>query len=107
MGLSLVKNKDEFLAAVGRIVRTYKQEVRCDEYIGGHELAVPILGTGAEAEVLGIVEYCEQDGGIWPFYTAGEKRARKPPDRVEIIWERDRPSDHRYGSAGPPWIPVL
>ena len=48
MGLSLVKNKDEFLAAVGRIVRTYKQEVRCDEYIGGHELAVPILGTGAE-----------------------------------------------------------
>ena len=56
MGLSLVKNKDEFLAAVGRIVRTYKQEVRCDEYIGGHELAVPILGTGAEAEVLGIVE---------------------------------------------------
>ena len=37
----------------------------------------------------------------------GEKRARKPPDRVEIIWERDRPSDHRYGSAGPPWIPVL
>ena len=73
MGLSLVKNKDEFLAAVGRIVRTYKQEVRCDEYIGGHELAVPILGTGAEAEVLGIVEYCEQDGGIMPFYTAEKK----------------------------------
>ena len=73
MGLSLVKNKAEFLAAVGRIVRTYKQEVRCDEYIGGHELAVPILGTGAEAEVLGIVEYCEQDGGIMPFYTAEKK----------------------------------
>lgn len=73
MGLTLVKNKDEFLAAVGRIVQTYQQEVRCDEYIGGHELAVPILGTGAEAEALGIVEYCEQDGSIMPFYTAEKK----------------------------------
>lgn len=107
MGLSLVKNKDEFLAAVGRIVRTYKQEVRCDEYIGGHELAVPILGTGAEAEVLGIVEYCEQDGGIMPFYTAEKKEHGNHRTEWEIIWERDRPSDHRYGSAGPPWIPVL
>lgn len=107
MGLTLVKNKDEFLAAVGRIVRIYQQEVRCDEYIGGHELAVPILGTGAEAEALGIVEYCEQDGGIMPFYTAEKKRARKPPNRVEIIWERDRSSNHRYGSASPQRIPVL
>lgn len=73
MGLSLVKTKDELIRAVDNIVQTYRQEVRCDAYIGGHELAVPILGTGAEAQALGIVEYCEQDGGIMPFYTAEKK----------------------------------
>lgn len=73
MGLTLVNTKQELMGAVNRIVQTYQQEVRCDEYIGGHELAVPIIGTGKEARALGIVEYCEQKGGIMPFYTAEKK----------------------------------
>ena len=73
MGLAIATCKDELMEAVDRIVKTYRQEVRCDVYIGGHELAVPILGTGTEARALGIVEYCELDGGIMPFYTAEKK----------------------------------
>lgn len=73
MGLSKVTCKNELIKAVDQIVKTYHQEVRCDAYIGGHELAVPILGTGDEAQALGIVEYCELDGGIMPFYTAEKK----------------------------------
>lgn len=73
MGLSLAKEPDELRSAVSRILQIYHQDVRCDAYIGGHELAVPILGTGSAARALGIVEYCEQDGGIMPFYTTEKK----------------------------------
>lgn len=73
MGISLVKSKEEFISAVELIVRTYHQEVRCDAYISGNELAVPVLGTGAKARALGIVEYCEWDGSIMPFYTTEKK----------------------------------
>ena len=73
MGLKLVNTLDEFRTAISYIIKTYHQDVRCDAYIGGHELAVPILGTGANARALGIVEYCELDGGIMPFYTTEKK----------------------------------
>lgn len=73
MGICLAKNLNELRAAVSQILRTYCQDVRCDAYISGHELAVPILGTGSDARALGIVEYCEQDGGIMPFYTTEKK----------------------------------
>ena len=73
MGLALAHDEEELIRAVNQIVQTYHQDVRCDEYIGGHELAVPILGTGTEARALGIVEYSELDGGIMPFYTSEKK----------------------------------
>jgi len=73
MGLSLAKGPCELQSAVSHILQNYHQDVRCDEYIGGHELAVPILGTGPDARALGIVEYCEQDGGIMPFYITEKK----------------------------------
>lgn len=73
MGLDLANDEGELIQAVNQIVQTYHQDVRCDEYIGGHELAVPILGTGTEARALGIVEYSELDGGIMPFYTSEKK----------------------------------
>ena len=73
MGIVLAKNIDELVSAISNIVKTYHQDVRCDEYIGGNEIAVPILGTGLDAKALGIVEYCECDGGIMPFYTSEKK----------------------------------
>lgn len=73
MGLTLATNLTELRAGVSSVIQTYHQEVRCDAYIGGHELAVPIIGTGSEAHALGIVEYCELDGSIIPFYTAEKK----------------------------------
>lgn len=77
MGLSLAQNYSEMRRAVTSIVEKYKQDVRCDTYIGGNEIAVPIIGTGDKAYALGIVEYCEIDGSIMPFYTAEKKEHGK------------------------------
>lgn len=73
MGLSLANNLLELKAAVRDIINKYQQDVRCDTYIGGKEIAVPIIGTGDSAFPLGIVEYCELDGTSMPFYTAEKK----------------------------------
>ncbi len=46
MGLALAYNMDEFMFDIQNIVSLYNQEVRCDEFIPGNEIAVPIIGTG-------------------------------------------------------------
>ena len=73
MGLYRANNHNELRNAVNTVVVQYKQDVRCDTYIGGNEIAVPIIGTGDKAYALGIVEYCELDGSIMPFYTSEKK----------------------------------
>jgi len=70
MGLSFSSSFQELEDNVKKIVDTYQQEVRCDEYIGGHEIAVPILGSGKKSMALGIVEYQNHDGSpIKHYYT--------------------------------------
>lgn len=77
MGLSFVYSLDELYHAVHKIAENYHQEVRCDEYIKGHEIAVPILGTGEDARTLGIVEYQKTDGSCMDYYTTEMKQHGK------------------------------
>lgn len=76
MGLSFSSSLKELVDNVLRTTNLYQQEVRCDEYIDGHEIAVPILGTGENAQVLGIVEYQEKDGSPMRHYTTYAKESK-------------------------------
>jgi D-alanine-D-alanine ligase len=68
MGLAFSSSLQELISNVEKTVYTYQQEVRCDEYITGHEIAVPILGSGQKANALGFVEYQKHDGSAIEHY---------------------------------------
>ncbi|RHD05870.1 D-alanine--D-alanine ligase family protein [Roseburia inulinivorans] len=74
MGITLVKNSIELQEAVNYLSSIYHEPIRCDEYIPGREIAVPILGSGENARVIGIVEYQKPDGSPMDFYTHKYKR---------------------------------
>lgn len=74
MGITLVKNKLELQQTVTYLSSIYHEPIRCDEYIPGQEIAVPILGSGKNAHVMGIVEYQKPDGSPMDFYTHKYKR---------------------------------
>lgn len=74
MGITLVENVDELQQAIRYLSSVYHEAIRCDEYIEGREIAVPILGSGENAKVLGIVEYQKLDGSLMDFYTSKYKR---------------------------------
>lgn len=74
MGLALAHNMKELIAGIRNVVSTYCQEVRCDEFIPGNEIAVPIIGSGKNAQVLGIVEYQKLDGDPIECFTTNAKK---------------------------------
>lgn len=73
MGITLAKNIDELHQAIKYLISIYHEAIRCDEYIEGREIAVPIIGSGQRAQILGIVEYQKLDGTPMDFYTSKYK----------------------------------
>jgi len=73
MGLKISYCLNELIYNVGETVMKYNQEIRCSEYISGHEIAIPILGTGDDARCLGIVEYQQLDGSPIEFLSTALK----------------------------------
>ena len=69
MGILIAQNYQELISNIDTTYARYEQEIRCDEYIGGHEIAVPIIGNGMFARAMGIVEYQNHDGTPITFYT--------------------------------------
>ena len=69
MGLKISYCLDELISNVEKTVIRYRQEIRCDEYIDGYEIAIPILGTGENARCLGIVEYQQLDSTQIEYFT--------------------------------------
>lgn len=53
---SRVANKQELAAHLERITRDYDQPVLVEEFCSGAEFTVGILGTGAKARVIGVME---------------------------------------------------
>jgi len=74
MGITIAKNIDELKQAITYLTAMYNEPIRCDEYIDGREIAVPIIGTGKNAECLSIVEYQTLEGDPIKFYTHQYKR---------------------------------
>ena len=54
--IKLKKGNRDLASACGVMGRTYNQPVLVERYLSGREFTVGIIGTGADAEVLGTVE---------------------------------------------------
>lgn len=62
-GLSIVETVEHLLAESERLLAEEKDSsVLCQEYIPGHEVTVPIIGTGENARVLSVIEYTGPKG---------------------------------------------
>ncbi len=57
-GLSIVETVTHLLTESDRLLAGERNSsVLCQEYIPGHEVTVPIIGTGKDARVLSVIEY--------------------------------------------------
>ncbi len=74
MGITLTHSCKELKKALIYLISLYNEPIRCDEYISGREIAVPIIGSGNDARIMGIVEYQKLDGSVMDFYTYKYKR---------------------------------
>ena len=74
MGITISKNEEEFQNAVVYLTSLYNEPIRCDEYIDGREIAIPIIGTGNDSKCMGIVEYQMLNGEPMKFFTNKYKR---------------------------------
>jgi D-alanine-D-alanine ligase len=83
---SLVKMRSEFRGILPWLLNTYKQPALVEEFLPGREFTVAILGNGAEARILPIVEiqFDSLPEGVNPIYSYEAK----------WIWDRsERPLD--------------
>ncbi|MFQ5441811.1 MAG: ATP-grasp domain-containing protein [Thermodesulfobacteriota bacterium] len=80
---SVVYNMDELKAKVSSVKEIYSQPVLVEEYLGGREFTVAVLGNGGGLKVLPIVEinYSTLPEGVTHIYS------------YEAKWILDRPED--------------
>ncbi len=72
-GLALIRSADAFAETARELLSKYGQTILCERYIDGREITVPILGTGASAHCLGVVETVRRDGAPIGVYAIEEK----------------------------------
>lgn len=73
MGVEIVNSQAELEEAAARISSEYGYPLLFEEYIYGHEVSVPIVGTGGQAKALGAVEFRQNDGEFFPIYSTDAK----------------------------------
>jgi D-alanine-D-alanine ligase len=56
LGLRVVDNEKDLKEAIDFITKEFQQQALVEEFIPGHEFAVPLLGNGSNLETLPIVE---------------------------------------------------
>jgi D-alanine-D-alanine ligase len=79
-GQSRVETRAELIAACADLLAAFHQPVLVESFLPGREMTVGILGNGAEAGVLGVLEVAFRAGSD-PAYTAANKR--EYADRVD------------------------
>lgn len=77
---SRVETRAELVAACADLLATFHQPVLVESFLPGREMTVGILGNGAGARVLGVLEVAFRAGSD-PAYTAENKR--EYADRVD------------------------
>jgi D-alanine-D-alanine ligase len=58
---SIIENRQELFSRVQFLISLYKQPVMVEEYLPGREFTIGIIGSGAEAHILGAVEIIVTD----------------------------------------------
>jgi len=78
---SMVTDPETLNAKISAVIEEYRQPALVEEYVGGREFTVALLGNGPELKVLPIVEinYSSLPEGINPIYS------------YEAKWVLDRP----------------
>lgn len=59
---SLVRSRSELLAAAGSLLARFRQPVLAEVFLPGREFTVGVLGTGASAKVIGVMEVSVRKG---------------------------------------------
>ena len=73
-GVVLVKDAAAFAAEAEKLLAIYGPGILCEEYIDGREVVVPIIGTGADAEVIGVVELVRVNGDPIEIFSLEDKQ---------------------------------
>lgn len=66
---SKIESLDELYATAFRLLELYKQPVLVEEFLPGREFTVGVVGTGVEAEVVGVMEVVLLDNADQGAYT--------------------------------------
>jgi len=70
---SRVESRDELVASCAELIQTFRQPVLVESFLPGREMTVGIVGNGAEARVMGVMEVAFRTGTD-AAYTAENKR---------------------------------
>lgn len=93
-GRSRVSSRGELREGCAELLRTYRQPVLVERYLPGREVTVGIVGNGAEARVVGVMEVAFKDGNDGA-YTALNKAEYE--SRVEYRLLDGEPLGRRAG----------
>ena len=68
-GRSKVANKEELLRTAADLLQRFRQPVLAETFLPGCEFTVAILGTGEEAEALGVLEivFLQETSGAYTY----------------------------------------
>lgn len=72
-GRSRVERREDLRPAIAELLRTFRQPVLVESYLPGRELTVGIVGNGAEARAMGVMEVTFKNG-MDGDYTAVNKQ---------------------------------
>jgi D-alanine-D-alanine ligase len=67
---SILKNKDDMFTVVGDLIAKFQQAVLLETYLPGREFTVGVVGTGATARVVGVMEIAlgtNAEQGVYSF----------------------------------------
>lgn len=80
---SKIKNKPELIAACERLLHEFNQPVLVEEFLPGREFTVGIVGTGADAQVVAVMEVILLSNAEQDVYTYTNKELCE--DRVKYV----------------------
>lgn len=83
LGIRVVHNRSELVAAAAHVIETFKQDALVEEYVDGREICVGLLGNGSELQVLPIVEI-DFRNREFPVLTKADKfhKSEDEPEKV-------------------------
>ncbi|MFI3213503.1 MAG: ATP-grasp domain-containing protein [Eubacteriales bacterium] len=73
MATYLIYTHKELIEKIEQIIQSHSCELLVEEYIDGHEITVPIIGSGASGNALDVVTITMKDGSGIPLYDSSIK----------------------------------